>query len=143
MDYYLWFKALHIAAVVTWIGGMLVMGMALSHLLASPQPSKPENVRLVEAIRLWDGRVTTPAMLLAWALGITMAVTARWFPAPWLMVKLVFVLALSALHGLEAGALRKWERDPEGSPPAFLRHAPRLIVAVVIAIAILAVVKPF
>jgi putative membrane protein len=98
---------------------------------------------MIEIVRAWDWKVTTPAMLLAWALGMTMAVQAGWFSSRWLMVKLVLVFGLSALHGVQSGMLRRMARGANRSPPAFLRHSASAILIAIAAIAILAVVKPF
>ncbi len=98
---------------------------------------------MIEIARAWDWKVTTPAMLLAWALGTTMAVQAGWFSARWLMVKLVLVFGLSALHGVQSGTLRRMARSANRSPPVSLRHSAPAILVAIAAIAALAVVKPF
>lgn len=142
MDY-LWVKALHITAVLVWIGGLLAVAVAI----AAPSPSKEAagapGRTAVFAMRRWDRYVTSPAMLLAWGAGLTLAMLGEWFRSPWLIIKLVFVLLLSALHGILSGTLRKLGRSD--TPPALfgLRHAPLLIIMSVAAIVILVVVKPF
>jgi protoporphyrinogen IX oxidase len=95
------------------------------------------------AVRRWDRYVTSPAMLLAWGAGLALAMLGEWFSSPWLIIKLVFVLLLSALYGILSGTLRKLGRSDE--PPASfgLRHAPPLIIISVAAIVVLVVVKPF
>src|SRR3546814_8710925 len=97
---YLWLKALHLAAVVTWIGGMIMLGLVLGHAAVG---RSPEFQRLLAALHGWDRRVTGPAMGLAWILGTWMVVEAGWLGANWLWVKVVLVALLSALHGLLAG----------------------------------------
>ncbi len=114
---YLLLKALHIAAMVVWIGGMLAVALG--------PPGHGWR---------WDRLVTTPAMLLALACGIALAMTGGWFPARWLVVKLGFVLLLAALHGVLAGRLRR------GQPPP--RLAAPLIVAGVAVVVGLAAIKP-
>jgi putative membrane protein len=140
MDY-LWLKALHIAAVLVWIGGLLVVAVAISALSLSKE-AEAAGRTAVFAIRRWDRHVTSPAMLLAWGAGLTLAMLGEWFRSPWLIIKLVFVLLLTALHGLLSGTLRKLGRSDE--PPASfgLRHAPLLIVISAGAIVVLVVVKP-
>jgi uncharacterized membrane protein len=98
---------------------------------------------MIEIVRGWDRKVTTPAMLLVWALGMTMAVQAGWFSSRWLMIKLVLVFGLSALHGVQSGTLRRMARSANRSPPAHLRYAAPAILVAIAAIAVLAVVKPF
>ena len=139
---YLWLKAFHVAAVIGWIGGMLVSSLFIVHVTSS-RPLAAGESRMIEIVRAWDWKVTTPAMLLASALGMTMAVQAGWFSSRWLMIKLVLVFGLSALHGVQSGTLRRMARGANRSPPGFLRHSASAILMAIAAIAILAVVKPF
>lgn len=133
---YLWLKAFHIAAVMVWIGGLLVSSMAVTAVQAS-------STTTFAAIRRWDRRVTSPAMLLVWILGLILAALADWFPSPWLIIKLVIVLALSALHGMLTGTLRRRADGQDHRPPAFLRFAAPLVVLGAATVVLLAVVKPF
>jgi putative membrane protein len=93
-------------------------------------------------MRWWDDTVTSPAMVLVWVLGLTLALEGGWFGAPWLTIKLMLVLALSALHGVQSGFLRRLAKSDPRSPPTSLHHAPILILAGAAAIIILVVVKP-
>lgn len=136
---YLWLKALHVAAAATWIGGLLVAALAVRALGASPGDGR----NWLDAVRRWDRRVTSPAMLLVWALGIAMAVQGGWFASRWLMAKLAVVLALSALHGVLSGTLRRAARDDGSATTIAGLPAGHLIVAAVGAVAVLAVTKPF
>lgn len=111
---YLLLKACHVAAVMVWVGGMLAAALG-----GAPR---------------WDRLVTTPAMLLAFALGLALAMTGGWFPQAWLITKLAVVLALAVLHGVLSGRLRRGQAPP--------RHAAVLVVAGAAVIALLAVVKP-
>lgn len=140
MDY-LWLKALHIVAVVTWIGGMLVVAVTITAASGRRVQQKTETHSALEAVRRWDQRVTSPAMILVWILGITLARTGNWFPQRWLLVKLVFVLLLSALHGVLSGRLRRLSRSQQSSPPRSLRYAAAVLVATFV-IVILVVTKP-
>ncbi|HXQ07861.1 MAG TPA: CopD family protein [Bradyrhizobium sp.] len=139
---YLWLKAFHVAAVIGWIGGMLVSSLFIAMHFTSSRPLAAGESRMIEIVRAWDRKVTTPAMLLAWALGMTMAVQAGWFSSRWLMIKLVLVFGLSALHGVQSGTLRRMARGANRSPPAHLRYAASAILVAIAAIAVLAVVKP-
>jgi putative membrane protein len=140
---YLWLKAFHVAAVIGWIGGMLVSSVFIAMHVTSSRPLAAGESRMIEMARAWDWKVTTPAMLLAWALGMTMAVEAGWFSARWLMIKLVLVFGLSALHGVQSGTLRRMARSANRSSPVSLRYSAPAILVAIAAIAALAVVKPF
>jgi len=143
IDLYLWLKALHIAAVVTWIGGMLGAALALG--ISSASNGKPDGAGRMVAlgvVRRWDNWVTSPAMVLVWMLGLLLAFQGGWFGAHWLTIKIMLVLGLSALHGMLSGSLRNLARATPRSPPTSLRHVPMLTLAVAAAIVILVVVKP-
>ena len=125
-------KILHMAAATLVVIGILLTATAV----ANPPPA----ARLA-ALRKWDLFVTAPALVILWILGVILAIDGHWFPSIWLPLKLVFVLALSALHGMQAGALKRLQR---GQPaPAFLRFAPYLVIACVAAILALVETKPF
>jgi uncharacterized membrane protein len=142
MQVYLWLKAFHIAATTTWISGLVVAGLAVASRLACAGTQTAQDRSFLAAVRRWDRCVTLPAMLLAWALGIAMAMQAGWFSSPWLMIKLTIVGALSALNGVLSGTLRRLDRGADHTPAALLYAAPATILGIVM-IAILVVTKPF
>lgn len=65
-ELYAWLKALHVAAAITFVAGVL----AVAVLLGAAQPGHAETP---QAVHRWDRTVTTPAMLLVWAFGLTLA----------------------------------------------------------------------
>ncbi len=140
---YLWIKGLHLAAVLTWAGGLVLLGVTIAALRPVGEAVLlPHEKRLGTAILHWDRRVTTPAMLAAWALGIGLASWGGWFGALWLTAKLPIVVALSGLHGVLAATLRRHVERHERPAPAWLRHAPAIAIAGLSAIAGLAAIKP-
>lgn len=140
MDY-LWIKAIHVAAVLIWTGGLFAQTLALVTIRRGRE-SPDLARRLAAAILSWDRKVTTPALLVVWAMGLWAALSAGWLGALWLWMKLVFVVGLSALHGVQSGALR---RIAVGGPTkaADLDWRPLVLLPAFAAIAVLAVVKPF
>ncbi|KFG68812.1 CopD family protein [Microvirga sp. BSC39] len=143
MDY-LWLKALHIVAVITWVGGLLVVAVAIAAVSdARDQHAIASRGAFLTRVRRWDRRVTTPAMLLVWLMGLALASIGQWFPQAWLGAKLAVVLLLSAAHGLLSGNLRRLSLSQEPGSPAGLPHAAAAVVVAVLIIVILVVVKPF
>ncbi|MFM2085688.1 MAG: hypothetical protein RLZZ237_557 [Pseudomonadota bacterium] len=134
MDYLL-LRALHIAAVATWIGGMLAVACALA---CRSEPMAP----LLGRLSVWDRRVTTPAMLLAWILGLVLASTGGWFPQAWLIAKLVLVLCLSALHGMLVARLRNRSPNQKGQTWLGRFGVPAAILVATVIITVLVIVKP-
>ncbi len=139
-DLYLWLKAFHVAAALTFTGGVLGVAMMLAA-LGGEAALSPAQVRTVQTIRRWERMVTTPAMLAVWALGLTLALSGAWFSSFWLPAKLLLVVILSGLHGLQSGRLRRLAGTGERSAPLHL--ALPLIVTTTAMIAVLVVIKPF
>lgn len=137
IDLYSCLIAVHVTAAVFLVGGLLAHDRMIS--AAAGLPRDQQAGILMVLFRL-DRNVTTPALLLTWILGLSLAMWAGWFPAAWLMVKLVFVVGLSALHGMQSGRLRRFIRD--GKPAVAIPGAGIAIVLAMLAIAVLALVKP-
>jgi len=140
---YLWIKAFHVASIVTWIGGMLIMALALQILQKTSPEHSAAELHMLKAVRLWDQRVTSPAMGLAWMLGVALVYFGGWHTAGWLVVKLVFVLLLSALHGMQSGYLRRLANAQEKEASTLLKNSGVLTIAAVVIIALMVVAKPF
>ncbi|WP_375398745.1 CopD family protein [uncultured Sphingomonas sp.] len=131
---YPWLKALHVASALVFTGGVIGVSMFLA-----AAGAEPSNAPVARRIRRWDQAVTTPAMLLVWSLGLIMAINGEWLANGWLQAKLVLVVLLSVVHGMQSGKLRRLSSGAAVvSPPL---HP--LILGCVIGIAILAVMKPF
>lgn len=139
---YLWLKAFHVAVVITWIGGLLYLALQIATLPKPPESLTDSHTRTIDAARAWDERVTTPAMVLAWMLGIALTAIGGWFPARWLVAKLVLVSLLSGLHGVLSGTLRRIGSSGTADAPEILRHAAPVVLATLAIIAVLVVVKP-
>lgn len=149
---YLWLKALHVAAVLAWVSGLVAAAGFLAVVPAAGLDAVSAQ-RAAGAVRAWDRRVTAPAMLAVWALGLTLIVRGRWLavahgasvgtPVHWLVAKLALVLALSAAHGAQSGALRRLAGGRGAPPGRRARLAPALLLGTVAVIAVLVVAKPF
>jgi uncharacterized membrane protein len=137
MSIYPYLVAAHVTAVVFLVGGMLAQDRLVGAMASLPQP---EQTNLVMALLRFDRHVVTPALLLAWAFGLSLALWGGWLSGTWLQVKLVVVVALSALHGVQSGRLRRFIR--EGKSPAPIRGAGVAVVIGMLAIAVLAIAKP-
>lgn len=143
---YDWLKALHVAAVLVWVGGLLTQSVVVAAATRGGGAPAADGLRLVAAVRSWDRRVTSPALVLVWALGMAAAVQGGWFRSGWLQAKLVLVVLLSGLHGAQAGVLRRLVAPPGTGappPPPALGWTPVAAALSAAAIAVLAVAKPF
>ena len=135
MDAYSWTKTLHLVAIAVWIGGMLANDLVF---LAVPGGGPPAALN---AMRRWNLYVTTPALVLTWACGITMAIWVGWWHEGWLWAKVALVLALTALHGKQTATMRRLADGVR--PPKWMQFSLLAIVGLLPVIATFAVAKPF
>ena len=141
-ELYLVLKAIHIIAVIAWMAGMLYLPRLFVYhagLAAGSEASETFKVmerRLVKAIM-------TPAMLVAWAVGLTLAVSGGLFAEHWFHAKLSLVVAMTATHL----ALMRWKSDLAADrnrrSARFYRIANEVPTLLMIGIVFLVVLKPF
>lgn len=142
MVFYLILKSLHVAAVITWLAGMLTLSVFFMSMKFGRSPVIPDE-RFISTFTHWNRWVTTPAMMLTWVLGITLAAQGNWFTAPWLITKLILVFILSALHGVQSGSLRRFSESSVRNIPGALKFSSASIIIITTVIAFLVVGKPF
>jgi putative membrane protein len=139
---YDWVKAFHIIAVIAWMAGMFYLPrLFVYHCLAEPGSVQSETFKVME--RRLTKAIINPAMIATWVLGIWLAWYGGWYRAGWLQTKVVLVLAMSALHGLLVRWVRDFSQDRNQRTQRFYRIINEIPTLLVIAIVILAVVKPF
>lgn len=135
--FYPYWVAAHVTAVVFLVGGLLAQERLVNAIAQSPPESQAEVLVTLHSL---DRTVITPALWLTWILGFSLALAAGWMTSGWLIAKLVFVVALSAYHGIRSGRIRRSIRT--GTSASRIPGAEIGIVVVMLIIAVLAVVKP-
>jgi putative membrane protein len=144
---YQWVKAFHIIAVIAWMAGMLYLPrLFVYHCAAEEGSAQSETFKVMERRLL--RAIINPAMIATWLLGLWLAWHGPdsrygWFASGWLGAKLVLVLALSALHGLFARWVKDFAAGKNHHSQGFYRIINEVPTILMIAIVILAVVKPF
>ncbi|MFD1744202.1 CopD family protein [Rhizobium helianthi] len=134
---YFLIKGLHVAADMIWVGGMLINAFVIA--MVPP----PIRGGVITALRRYDRIVTTGALGLVWLLGLILAFGYIGFSGGWLHLKLLIVVMLSALHGMQSKWLRRMEADPLLDPPAFVRKGMPIVLVSLVIVVMLAEVKPF
>jgi len=122
-------KMLHVAAVVTWLCGSLFVSLFLLSSQPPDSDEAPKERKMLGALRRWTLFVTTPAMVLAWLVGLHLAMTFGWFAMDWLWIKVALALALSALLGIQSAALRRLAQGSAKRPPLVDLYAPFTVIA--------------
>lgn len=142
--FYLWVKAFHVIAVIAWIAGMLYLPrLFVYHCQTVIGSSESERFKVMERrlLRL----IINPAMIAVWILGLILSflpATDAWHQT-WFLVKFALVVVLSGIHGLFARWVRQFANDANTHAQRFYRIWNEVPTVLMIAIVILAVVKPF
>ena len=139
---YLWLKALHIIAVISWMAGLLYLPrLFVYHASSKPGSEQSETFKVMEHRLLKF--IMMPAMALTWIVGIMLVLLGHWVTAPWFQAKFVLVLAMTILDGY----LRVWAADfrfdRNRRTPKFYRIVNEIPTVLMIVIVVLVVVKPF
>ena len=139
---YAWIKAGHVIFVIFWIAGLFMLPRFYVYHQEAP-PGSPEEERWVERERKLRRIIITPAMILVWVFGLSLAWTSGAWQQGWFLAKFVLVLALSGYHGWMVGYGRKLagaERPVSGRALRLMNEIPGLAVVLIV---ILVIVKPF
>jgi putative membrane protein len=141
-DLYLWVKAIHVVAVISWMAGMLYLPRLFVYHADAPVGSD-----LSETLKTMERRlyrfIVNPAMMVTWVLGLWLAWEGFGFAGGWLHAKIAAVVALSGVHGYLGGALRRFAEDRNTRPARHWRIVNEAPTVLMVAIVILVVVKPF
>jgi putative membrane protein len=141
-SWYLWIKALHIVAVMSWMAGLLYLPRLFVY-HCETVPGTPESERFKVMERRLLRAIMTPAMIVAWLLGVLLAVTVGAWDDGWFHAKLLLVILLSAMHGMLARWQKDFAKDDNKRSQRFYRIANEIPALFMLAIVILVVVKPF
>ena len=139
---YPWLKAVHLIFVIFWMAGMFMLPRYLVYHQEAEHGS-PEADRWIERETKLRRIILTPAMVMVWLLGLTLAQTIDAWDQPWFHAKLALVLALSGYHGWAVGYSKKLalgKRPLSGRTLRLLNEVPGLATVLIV---ILVIVKPF
>jgi len=138
---YLWIKAFHIIAVISWMAGMLYLPrLFVYHAAAEPGSQQAKTFEVME-LRLLKF-IMAPAMGVTWVLGIVLVLQGG-FTAGWFHAKLVLVIAMTVMHGLLSHWAAEFRHNRNKHSHKFYRIINEVPTIILIAIVILATVKPF
>lgn len=139
---YLWAKAVHVIAVISWMAGMLYLPrLFVYHAEIGPGTPQSETFKVMEQRLLRV--IINPAMTVAWVLGLWLAWQGFGFSGGWLHLKILAVIAMSGLHGYFSKAVRLFAEDRNEKSARHWRlmnEGPTLLMIVIV---VLVVVKPF
>lgn len=139
---YPWVKALHIISVIAWMAGLLYLPrLFVYHTQVKAGSEASETFKIMER-RLLKA-IMTPAAVAAWIFGLLLFLNLGSLAAGWIHAKLLLVVLLTASHVLMARWKNDFAADANRRPTRFYRMVNEVPTLLMLAIVILAVVKPF
>ncbi len=139
---YFWLKAGHVIFMVFWLAGLFMLPRQCIYMLDHASGSEGEAKW---ATRMGKLRkiILTPALIVVWVLGLTLAYTTGAFTQGWFHVKLLLVLVLTGYHGwlvAKTKAMARGERPLTEKQLRLVGEVPGLILVLIV---VLVYIKPF
>ena len=141
MDY-VWLKALHLIAVMSWMAGLLYLPrLFVYHAMVEAESLRAQTFKLMERRLLKV--IMNPAMILSWSLGLWLLhQNPELLVLPWMWIKFICVVLMTAAHMVFARMRRQLEQNIALSEKAYRwwNEAPTILMIIIV---IMAVVEPF
>ncbi len=139
---YLFLKSGHVIFMVFWLAGLFMLPRQCIYMLDHAPGSEGEAKW---AVRMGKLRtiILTPAMIIVWVLGLSMAYAGGHFAFGWLHAKLALVLVLTGYHGWLVGQTKKMALGERPLTEARLRLIGEVPGLLLIVIVVLVYLKPF
>lgn len=148
-EYYLWFKSIHIIAMVAWMAGMFYLPRLFVYHCAAPKGSEMSETFKVMERRLLR-LIINPALILTWIMGGLMIwiVVGLWentdlLSNGWFHVKMTAVLVLMAVHGMLARHRKQFERDANVHSAKYYRILNEVPTVLLVIIIFMVILRPF
>ena len=140
----LWVKAFHIIFVVTWFAALFYLPRLFVYHAMSDDKVCNERFKIMER-KLYRG-IMTPSAILTLVFGgwmLSFYSVEQIAVMHWLHVKLAIVVLLFVYHGYCGRLVRRFSVDNNQRSHVFYRWFNELPVVALIAVVILAIVKPY
>ncbi|MFM7630501.1 MAG: protoporphyrinogen oxidase HemJ [Alphaproteobacteria bacterium] len=141
-DHYLIIKALHIISMIAWMAGLFYLPrLFVYHADVPPSSNRAEMLKVMERKLLKI--IMNPAMILSFVFGGLMLGIPEMMAQGWIHAKLTLVLLLAGFHGLCARYVRLFANNQNTKSHRYYRVFNEVPTLLMVAIVMLAVLKPF
>jgi putative membrane protein len=142
-NYFLWYKAIHVIAVISWMAAMFYMPRLFVY------HSKPNITKEMDEIfKLMEKRllriIMTPSMIITYIFGLLVAYIYGFIAlGTWFHIKMVAVLVLTILHVMQAKWVKDFAKGKNKHSEKFYSIINEVPVIFMVMAVIMVVVKPF
>ena len=142
MNFYLFFKSLHLIAVISWMAGLLYLPRIFVYHSDAQHDSQREIFKVME--RKLYYYIMMPAMLLSWLFGILLIHSLGFsiFFELWMQIKTAAVLILSYYHFILGKYLKDFAANNNQKSSRFFRIFNEIPTIILILVIFVVVFKP-
>lgn len=137
---YLWLKALHVMAIISWMAGLFYLPRLFVYHAQVGRGPQSETFKVMEEKLLWI--IMRPAMTVSWLSGLYLAYAGDHLREGWMHAKLALVVAMTGLHYYDAVLVKRFAADANARSHVFYRYLNEAPTLLMIGVVILVVVKP-
>ena len=143
MDSYLFFKSLHLIAVISWMAGLLYLPRIFVYHVENKEKKEATDIFEVMEKRLLF-YIMRPAMIFTWIFGLILIYLngIEIFSQLWMQIKIVLVVLLSAYNDYLGKCLMALKNNTNTRSSKFFRIANEIPTVMLIFIVFLVVFKP-
>ena len=143
MPSYLFFKSLHLIAVISWMAGLLYLPRIFVY--------HSENIKTKEICTVFKtmerklfNYIMTPAMILSWLFGLILIsiIGFESFGLKWLQIKLILVIFLTLYHFYLGVILANFKNDIDKKTSKFYRWLNEVPTIILIFVVFIVIFKP-
>lgn len=139
---YLWVKALHVIAVISWMAGMVYLPRLFVYHADARAGGEADMTFKVMERRLLKV-IMTPAMLISWLAGLWLAYAAAFHVDIWFWVKFVAVVGMTAMHFYLAKSVKRFAAGENAVSAGRWRALNEIPTVLMLVSVVMVVVKPF
>ena len=143
MDYYLFFKSLHLIAVISWMAGLLYLPRIFVYHVENSEKKETTEIFEVMEKRLYF-YIMRPAMILSWLFGIILIYISGIdiFSQLWMYIKLGLVVLLTIYHEYLGICLKSFKLKTNTKTSKFFRIINEVPTILLIFIIFIVIFKP-
>ena len=137
---YNWIKIIHISFMVAWMAGLLYLPRIFVYHKENEKENKTVDIFKIMEYKLYH-YIMYPSMMIVWVSGLYLGHVLGF--DTWLIVKIGFVILLTAYHILLGYYLNQFKLDRQELSSRFFRLINEIPFVILFIILILVIMKPF
>ena len=143
MNTYLLFKTLHLISVISWMAGLLYLPRIFVYHAQNNSVTIISEVFKVMEKKLFF-YIMTPAMIRSWIFGLLLIheIGFQQLGQTWMILKLIFVVALTFYHFYLGHILDQFKKDHNKNSHKFFRFINEIPTILLILIVFVVIFKP-